>query len=532
MDIGCKYISYEETGFFSGLTTDYIRQDDKLSPFYKYPVSLDGISHSIAERRQFSTPRILLVDELRKQYQHIELNEKQERNLTLLLSENTFTVCTAHQPNIFTGPLYFIYKILHAVKLADRLNNELPENHFVPVFYMGSEDADLDEIGHINLNGEKLQWDTNQTGAVGRMVVDKQFLQLIERIAGELGVQPCGKELIELFRSSYTIETTIQQATLLLVNELFKDFGLLILIPDNANLKAAFNEVVKKELVEQFSHPIVVATCEQLSAFYKAQASGRELNLFYLFNNHRERIEKINDEYHVSALGLTWTLDEVLAELTAYPDRFSGNVIIRPLFQETILPNIAFIGGGGEIAYWLELKNVFAAVGVPYPLLIIRNSFLLVNENQKQTIEKLGLTISDFFKPEHMILHEYTLAHSKHRLDLSAEINVLNNFYLQLSEHAEAVDITLKHHTLAIQTNAIKKIKALEKKLFRKEKKKLMVDVNRLTKLKHELFPKVNLQERQDNFSFCYARFGKAFINQVYMHSLTTEQQFALLELK
>lgn len=532
MDIGCEYISYEGTGFFSGLATDYIRQDDKISPFYKYPVSVEGIKQSIGKKMQFSTPRVLLVDELRKQYKNIELNEKQERNLHQLLSEHTFTICTAHQPNIFTGPLYFIYKILHAIKLADRLQSEIPDNHFVPVFYMGSEDADLDEIGHINLNGEKLQWATNQTGAVGRMVVDKPFLQIIERIAGELGVQPFGTELIKLFRSSYTLGTTIQQATLLLVNELFKDYGLLILIPDNANLKAAFNAVVKKELVEQFSHPLVVETCNQLASFYKVQASGRELNLFYLFNNHRERIEKINDEYHVRALGLKWNLNEVLAELAAFPDRFSGNVIIRPLFQETILPNIAFIGGGGELAYWLELKKVFDEANVPYPLLILRNSFLLLNEKQKSAANNLGLAISDFFKPEHSIIHTFTLAHSKHRLDLSPEIEVLNKFYLQLAEQAGGVDTTLKQHTLALQFNAIKKVKALEKKLIRKEKNKQVVEVNRITKIKGELFPKGSLQERQDNFSACYAKFGKAFIHQVYAHSLTLEQQFALLEIR
>ena len=135
---------------------DYVKGDEKLKSFYKYPVSLDGIKASIEARKAFETPRNLLVEELRNQYKDIILSEKQEENLRLLLLKNTFTTCTAHQPNIFTGPLYFIYKILHAIKLANYLNDQIPENKFVPIYYMGSEDADLDELGHLYINGENL----------------------------------------------------------------------------------------------------------------------------------------------------------------------------------------------------------------------------------------------------------------------------------------------------------------------------------------------------------------------------------------
>ncbi len=248
---------------FPKLIIDYLKQDEKLEPFYKHPVSLNGIKASIEARKQTATPRQLLVDELRKQYNGIPLNDLQEHHLSKLLEENTFTICTAHQPNIFTGHLYFIYKILHTVKLANYLAEQLPGNHFVPVFYMGSEDADLDELGHINLNGEKLEWNTHQTGAVGRMIVDKELIKLIDQLASQLEVHEHGKDLIQIFRKAYSVGTTIQQATLLLVNELFTDYGVLVLIPDNAELKRHFNNVVKKELLEQFSHPLVEETTKQ-----------------------------------------------------------------------------------------------------------------------------------------------------------------------------------------------------------------------------------------------------------------------------
>ncbi|HEX8460491.1 MAG TPA: bacillithiol biosynthesis BshC, partial [Segetibacter sp.] len=112
MEINCDYISYESTGSFSKIMLDYVNGDQKLQPFYNYPVSLEGIKSSIKARKAFDTPRAKLVEELRKQYEGITLTGKQQRNLALLLQANTFTLCTAHQPVIFTGPLYFIYKIM------------------------------------------------------------------------------------------------------------------------------------------------------------------------------------------------------------------------------------------------------------------------------------------------------------------------------------------------------------------------------------------------------------------------------------
>jgi uncharacterized protein YllA (UPF0747 family) len=242
------HIPYEQTGFFSRIVIEYINQDDKLKPFYEHPVSLQGIKASIKARKAFPTNRQLLVTELEKQYAGLPLSEKQQQNLQSLLSENTFTITTAHQPNIFTGPLYFIYKIIHAIKMADDLKAQLPDHDFVPVYYMGSEDADLNELGFINLDGQKLVWETNQTGAVGRMKVDKNLLKLIDAIHGQVAVNPFGSELTDLFRKCYREGTTIQQATLELVNQLFTDFGLLVLIPDNAELKRSFIPIITERI--------------------------------------------------------------------------------------------------------------------------------------------------------------------------------------------------------------------------------------------------------------------------------------------
>ena len=530
METNCEYFSYESTGYFSGMMIDYLNNDEKLKPFYKHPVSLEGIKASVEARKQSKTARALLVEELKKQYENIVLTERQKQYLQLLSEENTFTVCTAHQPNIFTGPLYFIYKILHAVKLADDLNNLIPENHFVPFYYMGSEDADIDELGHINYNGEKLVWDTKQTGAVGRMKVDKQLIKLIDKMAGELEINVYGKELINLFRAAYKEGVQIQEATLQLVNELFKNFGLLVLIPDNAALKKAFVPVVKKELLEGFSHSIVEKTGKQLSEHYKVQASGREINLFYLIDAKRERIEKDGERFKVEDLKLSWSKEEILAEVEAHPERFSANVILRGVFQETILPNIAFIGGGGEIAYWLELQKVFEAVNVPFPVLIVRNSFMIMNETQKAATKKLGFTVHDLFKSDKELIKTLVSRESSLQLSLENEKQQLKSLYKHLGQLTGKIDTTLAEHTTALEVKAVKKIDELEKKMLRSEKRKFESQNRQINKLKQQLVPGNSLQERTDNFSPFYAKYGKEFLDEIYKASLSLEQQFGVIE--
>ena len=529
MDCTFHYLSYQKTGYFTKIALDYLQGDSKLQPFYNYPVSLEGIKSSIEARKQFPTNRNLLVAELLNQYTGIELSAKQQSNLHALSAENTFTVTTAHQPNIFTGPLYFIYKIMHTIKLADELNTSLPANTFIPIYYIGSEDADLDELGFINLGGQRISWNTQQTGAVGRMKVDKAFIQLIELIYGQIGVHPHGKELIDLFKQVYTIGKTIQQATLELVNNLFADFGLLIVIPDNAALKRSFQSVVEKELTEQFSHGEVAATIEALSENYKVQAGGREINLFYFIDNKRERIEYSNLKFEVPALKLSWNKEEILNELNQFPDRFSANVILRGVYQETILPNIAFIGGGGELAYWLELKKVFAKAQVPYPMLILRNSFLWMPQSELNSLNKFGFSIEDSFKNADVLLNKLVKKESDKQLTINDEIVQIQNVYQQLSSIAGNVDASLIDHTKSLQAKALKQLNALEKKIVRAEKRKFEAQQRQLQKIKTALFPSNSLQERQENFSLLFAQYGKDFLQVIYNASKGLEQEFGII---
>lgn len=534
MKADCKSLSYPETGFFSKLVTDYLQQAETLRSFYLHEPSFKGIEAAIGSRQQFNQDRKLLHDVLIDQYASMERTEAVDNNIKLLLDPGTYTITTAHQPNILTGPLYFIYKILHAIRLANECKQRFPQYNFVPVYYMGSEDADLDELGHIFLNGEKLEWQTAQAGAVGRMH-PKGIDKLIDRLKGEFGDMPFGDDMIRLCSKAYLEHANIQQATLYLVNELFKSYGLLVIIPDNARLKTAFEEVVKKELTNQFSYPLVHATTAQIGETYKVQAAGREINLFYLDDDgSRERIELIQkdngvQEYVVVNKTISFSQEAILKELAQHPERFSANVILRGVFQETILPNVAFIGGGGELAYWMELKKVFEAVRVPYPVLLLRNSFLLVLPKEKQLQEKLQVNHKQLFQKETALINELVRSNTHSRLDTKKEQADIYHLYEQLQLVASGIDPTLKPHVAALHTRSLQGLLGLEKKLLRAEKRKHAELTGQVKKLHNTLFPGDNLQERVDNFMPLYATYGPALIELLYQYSEPIAASFTIL---
>jgi bacillithiol biosynthesis cysteine-adding enzyme BshC len=525
-----QYIPYSQTGKFTSIVLDYIDQNPELKSFYEHPVSLAGIESAIAERKKFNTNRKLLVEQLRLQYEGVDDAEKIKNNIDSILSEDTFTVCTAHQPNICTGHLYFVYKILHIIKLADSLKKKLPQYHFVPVFFIGSEDADLEELNHVVIDGEKYVWETAQKGAVGRMKVDDKLIRLIEKIAGRLFAEKYGSEIIALINVCFRKNISIEEATFLFVHHLFKDFGLIVLRPDNAAYKREMLYIFEDDIFNHTSSEIVSNTSERLALKYKAQAYPREINLFYLKDDLRSRIIPVEDHFAVHDTEITFSKDEIKKELREHPERFSPNVILRGLFQEIILPDVAWIGGGGELAYWLQLKDMFNNYAVPYPVLFVRNSFLIVEEKFMNLLKKMSLEPVDLFRGEEILFNEAVTNKTQSVLSLDDEKLRFQEIYKKIKNITSQIDITLSRHTDALETKHMKSLTVLEKKMLRAEKRKFADEKRQLSRLFSALFPEGNLQERTENFMLFYSKWGSDFFKTLYDGSLTFEQQFAILK--
>jgi len=535
-------IPYRATGLFSNLVNDYMESKGEAASFVNYAPTIDGYKKAIEQRAAFPTNRKVLVEVLQNQYTELEkeindsnaLNNKDafklvNDNVHLLLKENTFTVITAHQPNIFTGPLYFIYKIIHAIQLAAELKKQFPTNNFVPIYYMGSEDADLQEVGAYTLAGEAYQWNTKQKGAIGRMKVDEELIKLLENLAGYWSVKSSGKEDLEVLKQAYQKGKTISEATLALVHAYFGKYGLVVIQPDDAKLKSLFVDVMEKELRTGFSQKAIGPTKEKLASTYHVQSDGRDLNLFYLKENSRARIEKQGSTYTLVDTDIRFTEEEIVKELHANPERFSPNVILRGVYQETILPGIAFIGGGGELAYWMELKNVFNEVKVHYPILQLRNSFMFMNEKQTVHWNNLGFTLADLFKPVLELELDYIKSQTQENLALTNHIASLNDLYESIQQDVIKIDTSLGDHAKNLSIQAQKKLALLEKKMIRAEKRKQQTSIDRIQAIKGSLFPKNGLQERVENFSEWVGDYGWDWVEAIMQHSTTLNPSFTII---
>lgn len=510
-----------ETGQFSKLFLDYIKGDTIIHKLYAYEPKIEGFQKVIDDKSKENTNRPLLVTVLKEQYSTIVACEFQKKNIDLLLNKNTFTVCTGHQLCLFTGPLYFIYKIISTINLAEILKKNYPEYNFVPVYWMASEDHDFAEVQSINLFGKKISWNTDAKGAVGNLKTDSLNL-VIDELKQILGESENSKELIQLFTDAYLKNSNLSDATRYMVHHLFAHYGLVILDGNDKRLKNGFSEIIKDDIINNTNYKLVNETISELEkAGFKAQVNPREINCFYMIDNLRERIEHVyntdleegrRDVFNVVNSSITFTKDELLNELTDHPERFSPNVVLRPVYQQKILPNLAYIGGPGELAYWLEYKRMFDHHNINFPVLIPRNFAMLTDEKTNQQIQKLGFTINDLFKDVDALIKEFVNKNANYELSLKVQEEKISTVFAEVSQKAMAVDVTLKGSVEAELQKALNALKNIESKLVRSEKQKQETNINQIKKVKEKFFPEGALQERYENMAPYYLRSGKKLI--------------------
>jgi bacillithiol biosynthesis cysteine-adding enzyme BshC len=335
--------------------------------------------------------------------------------------------------------------------------------------------------------------------------------------------------MIAILRRCYQSGSAIQQATFHIVHELLGKYGVVVLIADDKRLKKQMIPVFEQDIFDCTPSHIVSGTSSRLNEKYNAQAQPREINLFYLKDNIRERIVSVNDHFIVHGTDISFTKEQLKEELYSYPERFSPNVILRGLYQETILPNLVFIGGGGELAYWLQLKDLFNHYDVVYPALVLRNSFLLVQKSWKEKIKKLGFTLPDFFQSENHLMNRVVEINSTRQVSLNGNFEMANALYEKIGTQAGNIDPTLARHVAAIKARSLKTLKELEKKMLRAEKRKFGDQKRQIEKIRSVLFPKNGLQERVENIASFYAIYGPVIIEELYKYSLALEQQFVIL---
>lgn len=506
-------LPFEEIPQFAGRDKAYTLQDPRLRPFYQYPANLESFARVIEDKSRENSPRELLVSVLRRQYSNMERTPAIEKNIEALLSPSTFTVVTAHQPALFTGPLYYIYKIVSTIRLAKAVSSAYSDVHVVPVMITGGEDHDFEEVNHAHLFGKKLVWENQESGSVGRMRI-ASLRPVLDELLQLLGDSDAAQRLRKKLDLAFNRHEIYGQAMQAFVSSLFKDYGLLVVNMDDAGLKRHFIPHMRRELLERPSLGLVGQTQAELEALgFSAQAFARPVNLFYLSEGLRERIEFEDGIFKVINTSLTFTETALLEELGAHPERFSPNVVMRPIYQESILPNLAYVGGGGELAYWLERKRQFEHFGVNFPMLVRRNSVVWIDSNSSKRMDKLGLDLRALLGDTEDLVKNWVHEKSEQELSLSAEKEALARVFGSIVQKAEATDPTLAGAVKAEEARQIKSIEQLEVRLVRAQKQRFETELNQLRSLKEKLFPGNGLQERYDNFVPYYLRHGDAFFD-------------------
>ena len=506
-----KYcISYKDTDSFTKLILDYIEKDEQLKNFVSHFPEIENFEKQIKEKKTHQIERDILVDVLKDQNGSFLLSEKSKTNINLLRDDNTFSVTTGHQLCLFTGPVYFLYKIISTINLCENLAEKYPNYNFIPIFWMASEDHDFEEINHINYINHKIKWSTKQKGSVGRMdlgTLNHVISELKLVLGNHIGVN----KLILLFEKAYLKFENLADATRFLVNELFGEYGLVIIDGDDKSLKTLFIPQIIKDTVKSAFAPIIRECSSNLSKYYKQQAFVRDINFFRLTKGKRELITG------------TVTENEVLNS----PETFSPNVLLRPLYQEVLLPNIAYVGGESEISYWMQLKTVFDHEKIPFPILVLRNSVLLIDKKRHERFMKLGFKLKDLFLSKDVLNRIYLINNSKPNISLESDKKELKSLYENLV--SKTSDSSLSDSIASQFKKQLSFLDNLQAKLIKSEKTKNESAVNQISKIKKSLFPNNILQERHDNYIFYYLDHGDNFIKILKQNLDPLSSNFVIL---
>ncbi len=497
---------------FSPLVNEYLYHPQRIRSLYHRLPKQENWIDLIEEKKLQNLDRDLLVQVLLEQHADIDNALIQDR-IKKLGKSSTFTVCTAHQPLLFTGHAYFVHKILDVIKLASEIDASLASYDVLPVFYIGGDDSDWEEIGRVSIHNETFRYAPPREVMSGRKVIDQEIIDLLQSVLQKLSNLPHAQELSTMMRNAYQIGTTFTDATRKFVYHLFSEYPIIVMDADDPRLRASMRQALQTDLLEQKTASIMQAHLDILREGFKITAPPQPTNFFYIHNDLRIKINANQDRWHIGEDD--WSYSRLENEIHEKPENFSANVIYRPLYQESILPNICFTGGGGELSYWLELKSLFRALEIPMPALKLRTSLGIIDAETSQNLTQSDYTFGDLFLSESDFLDKY--------------VYLKNNISL-LTSYKHDLDVAMENYLEEIHSNfelsanqsqyAKKTIDQLHLHLSKKIKKHLRIQeqsgISEYKNLQAQVLPHQKLQERGDSFIQYLAMYGKKIVDDLY----------------
>lgn len=493
-----KLINCKSVNFYPKLIQQYIDNELKNKQIVDFDYSENELKRQLKNRSYSAEQRAVLVNALQKQYQGFDLTNAEKNNLAHLNNSNCFTITTGHQLVLLGGPLFFYSKILDVVQLAKKMSSA--SNHVVPIFWMASEDHDFEEIASVRIFGKKITAAGNNKGPVGRLK-NSVFKEFLTEIKALLQNDDRYSVIVELISTAFESGKNLSEITRIFVRFFFKDEGVLIIDGDDENLKRLFIPAIKAELTNQ---TLFKATQDVLQNFnnegFKIQVNPREINLFFIQDGLRERIVPSEKGFKTVNNTHSWSHDELLKLVDEQPQCFSPNAVLRPVYQEVILPNIAYVGGAGEIAYWLELPKAFKAFGIHFPMPIVRKSYIVVQHKLLQWLTDNAWDLSSLFKIPELLEKEFAEKIADDTVKLTNEISELTVFFDKLKVKGESIAPQMAKVVLGEQKRAISALENVEKRFLNAEKQKHDQQLNKLLNIQERVLPNQKPMERGESF--------------------------------
>lgn len=418
-----------DTDMLTATTKAFVEQTDDIKtllgeshPYFSFEKAIEGKANFSAQFRQ------TLHDQLHLQYSAIAKKEHVDTkvwdNIELLKASNTFTVCSGQQLHLFFGPAFVIYKILALVDYCEALKAQYPDKNFVPVYWLASEDHDFDEIKNTKLFNQTFTWDAVPGDACGRLKTDS-VKTLIEAIGRTVNLNEEQSKLLAEFDAIYSSSENLGEATIRVVNAFMGTYGVICVNGDSKVFKQEFIPVIEQDLINQNNLTDFEEVSKTLlNKGLSTQLNARQINFFYLHNGQRQRIVLEDSVYKCLDGSIIAEASAIKTHIADFPERFSPNAMLRPLYQETILPNIAYIGGNAEITYWIQLHKVMVNNKISHPTLVLRPSVWISPQKTLQWLEKRHISPLQVLtsRSDEELLEILT----GNVLDLSAEITAFN----------------------------------------------------------------------------------------------------------
>ena len=518
------------------LIEKFILGDKKVLKYINSFYSKENIlKHSESRSKNFSKEqRQILVKSLQDQYSKIEISKKTLKNISSLLEPNTFCITTGHQINLFTGPLMVIYKIAQVISISNQLNLDSDNFKYVPVLWIATEDHDFEEISEINLNQKKIKWEINSNNLpVGEIEINN-FKNVLRDYKDSIIDYNFKENIEEIIDNSYKEGDTLSISTLKFINSLFSEHGLIIIDANKKDLKSLFTDQLKNE-IDNFS--CKEKTSSQISQLkkdfesFKVQVNPSDINFFKLSDKGRKRIRYDKKLYNVDDEN-SYNKDEILNLIDKSPELFSPNAIMRPLYQEIVLPNVCYVGGPNELRYWMQLKTYFDDNKVQFPILKLRNSAYIIDSKISRKIKNSGIEIN-YFIGELNELIKYKIDNiSSMKVNFDSLRSNLSSQFDELRKVSLETDKSFVGALNAQEKKQKKGIDDLEKKLIKAEKKNYEAEIKSIRSIHSYLNPSNISQERYLNFGNFYSCKGPSFINYIVEKISIMDDKILIIDLE